>query len=86
LSPQSGPKRTLDQVAVTNRDLMSTRPKREHRVRKEAERQSRAEAAQRAAAEGNDWFRQFNEAGVARLDAELAATVKAIEAPGVRAA
>ena len=26
LSPQSGPKRTLDQVAVTNRDFMSTRP------------------------------------------------------------
>src|SRR5215470_10718266 len=26
LSPQSGPKRTLDQVAVTNRDCMSTRP------------------------------------------------------------
>ena len=27
------------------------------------------EAAQRAAAEGNEWFRQFNEAEVARLDA-----------------
>ena len=27
LSPQSGPKRTLDQVAVTNRDFMGTRPR-----------------------------------------------------------
>jgi len=26
LSPQSGPKRTIDQVAVTNPDFMSTRP------------------------------------------------------------
>jgi hypothetical protein len=33
-----------------------------------------AEAAQRATAEGNEWFREFNEAEVARLDAELAAT------------
>jgi hypothetical protein len=29
LSPQSGPKRTLDQAAVTNRDFMSTRPERD---------------------------------------------------------
>src|SRR5262245_16948240 len=57
LSPQSGPKRTLDQVAVTNRDFLSTRPKRQHRVRKEAD-QSRAEAAQRGAAGGNELFRQ----------------------------
>jgi hypothetical protein len=78
-SPQSGPKRTLDQVAVTNRNFMSTRLS-ANRTTLEAERQSRAEAAQRAAAEGNEWFRQFNEAEVARLDAQLAATETARKA------